>query len=115
MVVAGQLQLCFDARILLEYAEVLARPKFRFDQDKVATLLDYIRCYGQAIAASPLSQHLPDFDDEPFLEVALSAQATSLVTGNQIHFPDNCCQGMLVLSPAEFLHFYRTLSSHKKL
>jgi predicted nucleic acid-binding protein len=115
MVVAGQLKLCFDARILLEYAEVLARPKFRFDQDKVAALLDYIRCYGQTIAASPLSRHLPDFDDEPFLEVALSAKTTSLVTGNRIHFPDDCCQGMLVFSPAEFLHFYRTLSAHKKL
>jgi predicted nucleic acid-binding protein len=92
---------------VLEYAEVLARPKFRFNQDKVATLVDHIESCGQTVAASPLRQPLPDHDDEPFLEVALSSKAVCLITGNRIHFPDDCCQGMTVYSPSEFLNFYR--------
>jgi len=107
MVSSGELTLCFDARILLEYTEVLARPKFQFNQEKVATLLDQIESCGQAVAPSPLRQPLPDRDDEPFLEVALSSKSTCLITGNRIHFPEDCCQGMMIFSPSEFHTFYR--------
>ena len=41
MVSSGDLMLCFDARILSEYDEVLRRPKFQFREDRVAALLDY--------------------------------------------------------------------------
>jgi putative PIN family toxin of toxin-antitoxin system len=107
MVSSGELTLCFDARILLEYAEVLARPKFQFNQEKVATLLNQVAFCGQTVAPSPLRQPLPDLDDEPFLEIALSSRSACLITGNRIHFPDDCCQGMTILSPSEFLAFYR--------
>ena len=30
MITSGKLNLCFDARILTEYEEVLKRPKFKF-------------------------------------------------------------------------------------
>ncbi len=107
MVSSGELKLCFDARIVLEYTEVLARPKFQFNQDKVTTLLDQIEYCGQTIAPSPLRQPLPDRDDEPFLEIALASKAVCLITGNRIHFPEECCQGMMICSPSEFLSFYR--------
>jgi predicted nucleic acid-binding protein len=58
----------------------------------------------------PLSQSLPDPDDEPFLEVALAAQAECLVTGNKVHYPADLCQGRSVFSPSEFLAFYRKRS-----
>ena len=35
MVSSGELSFCFDARILAEYEEVLGRPKFKFEKDKV--------------------------------------------------------------------------------
>ncbi len=107
MVSSGELTLSFDARILSEYDEVLSRPKFKFEEDKVAALLDHIEHRGLTVAASPLPQSLPDRDDEPFLEVAIAAQAECLVTGNQVHFPPRLCQGMKVVSPSEFLLFYR--------
>ena len=50
---------------------------------------------------------LPDPDDEPFLEVAIAAHAEFLVTGNRIHFPSDRCQNVTVLSPGEFLAFYK--------
>jgi len=107
MVSSGEVTLALDARILTEYQEVLARPKFKFDQDKVAAILDLIEHRGTITAASPLIQPLPDPDDEPFLEVAIAAQVACLVTGNHVHFPVESCQGATVLSPSEFLMFYR--------
>lgn len=107
MLSSGEVTLALDARILTEYQEVLARPKFKFDQDKVAAILDLIEHRGVITAASPLIKPLPDSEDEPFLEVAVSAQVACLVTGNQVHFPAEFCQGVTVLSPTGFLMFYR--------
>jgi putative PIN family toxin of toxin-antitoxin system len=107
MVSSGELTLSLDARILTEYQEVLDRPRFRFDKDKVAALLDHIEHRGITVASSPLPQPLPDIDDEPFLEVAITARAICIVTGNQVHFPTELCQGAMVLSPSDFLGFYK--------
>ncbi len=107
MISAGELMLSFDARLLSEYNEVLRRPKFGFEEEKVAALLDYIVYRGRAVAPSPLSQSLPDPDDEPFLEVTLASQSVCLVTGNQKHFPTERCQGAKIMSPNEFLIFFK--------
>ena len=107
MVSSGELTLSLDARILTEYQEVLDRPKFKFDKDKVAALLDHIEHRGITVASSPLPQPLPDIDDEPFLEVAIAARAICMVTGNQVHFPTELRQGVMVLSPSDLLGFYR--------
>lgn len=104
---SGELSLCFDARIFSEYAEVLRRPKFKFEEEKIAALLDHIKHRGRAAASSPLLQALPDPDDEPFLEVAMGGQAACLVTGNHAHFPPHLCQPVKVLSPSEFLSFFK--------
>ena len=107
MVSAGELRLCFDARILSEYREVLRRPKFQFDEDNIIALVEQIEHHGLTMAPSPLPRPLPDPDDDPFLEVAIAAAAQSLITGNLEHFPAELRQGVRVLSPAEFLAFYR--------
>ena len=114
MVSSGELVLCFDARILTEYHDVLRRPKFRFEQDKVAALMDYIEYRGHIVASSPLSRSLPDPDDEPFLEIALSGDAEYLITGNHAHYPPNLCKGTRVLSPADFLKHYSKRQKSKK-
>ncbi|OGP85616.1 MAG: putative toxin-antitoxin system toxin component, PIN family [Deltaproteobacteria bacterium RBG_16_58_17] len=114
MVSSGELTLCIDARILSEYSEVLHRYKFRFEKDKVAALLEYIEYRGQTVASSPLSKPLPDPDDEPFLEVALSSGIEHLVTGNHAHFPPDLCRGIKILSPSDFLKHYRKGRKRKK-
>jgi putative PIN family toxin of toxin-antitoxin system len=108
MVSSGVLTLCLDARILSEYSEVLKRPKFRFAEDEVNALLDFIAIRGQTAAPSPLPKPLPDPDDEPFLEVAVAGRVACLVTGNRAHFPAGRRQGIKVLSPREFLTYFRT-------
>jgi uncharacterized protein len=108
LVSSGAVTLCLDARILAEYDEVLRRPRFGFDQDAIAALLDYLDFASETVAAGPLSARLPDEDDEPFLEVALACGADCLVTGNLAHFPESARAGVAVLSPAEFVDRYRS-------
>lgn len=108
MVSSGTLALCLDARIFAEYDEVLSRPRFGFDADSVAALLDYIDFRGEVVASEPLEQRLPDRDDELFLEVARASGADFLVTGNLAHFPSDASAGVVVLSPARFLERYRS-------
>lgn len=104
---SGDLTLCYDARILAEYREVLLRPKFGLDAAAVDDFLAQIEAEGEPAAAAPLPQRLADRSDEAFLEVALSARAECLVTGNRAHFPARFCLGMRVLSPAEFVDSFR--------
>ena len=102
-VLAGEHQACFDDRVMEEYAEVLARPRFGFDQRRVKIVLDQIGADGIRATCTPLIAALPDRDDEPFLEVALGAEADCVVTGNLRDYPETLRQGVRVLSPREFL------------
>ncbi|MBI4558461.1 MAG: putative toxin-antitoxin system toxin component, PIN family [Candidatus Hydrogenedentes bacterium] len=110
MLSSGALEPCYDARIMSEYEEVLRRPKFGFDPEKVDVLLDFIRGEGHLCAGQPLSRHLPDPDDEPFLEVAIAGHAAFLITGNSSHFPVGSCHGAKVTTPRRFVDWWRNLS-----
>lgn len=107
MVTSGAITLCVDARLLSEYAQVLARPRFAFDSDAVAAFLDYLVHSSVTAASVPLIDRLPDEDDEAFLEVAIACSAEHLVTGNLAHFPTEAHAGVSVVSPREFLEIYR--------
>lgn len=106
LLISVALNICYDARIMAEYRDVLSRPKFGFDQNAVQCLLDFLRQSGEAVVGVPLSKSLPDKDDEIFLEAAISGKADALVTGNLLHFPKNLCSGVKILSPAEFLLYF---------
>jgi predicted nucleic acid-binding protein len=106
--------LCLDARILAEYEAVHVRPRFGFEQDAVAALLDYLDFASETVAAEPLSTRLPDEDDEPFLEVAIAGGVEHLVTGDLAHFPRNAREGVSVLTPAEFVDRYRSRTATER-
>jgi len=106
-VASGDLELCYDARILSECKSVLIREKFPFIRESVEDLLYQIKVNGNLTTGKPLIKRLPDKDDEPFLEVALSCGARYLVTGNLKHYPTKNQEGIRILSPTEFLEVYR--------
>jgi putative PIN family toxin of toxin-antitoxin system len=100
----GELTPVVDHRILAEYHEVLARPRFDFDAKAVAAVLRAFMSAAELVSAAPLAATLlPDPDDLPFLEVAVGAAADALVTGNLRHFPPAARRGVLVVSPRELL------------
>ena len=98
--------LCADIRILSEYREVLLRPKFNFDAVHVAEILDHLSHICERVTARPIKKRLHDRDDEPFLEVAVSASVRYLVTGNTRHFP-SALSGVTVVTPRQFINAAR--------
>jgi len=103
LVLERQVQLALDERILQEYEDVLARPKFGFDRDRVASILRELRQISLFSGLSTQAVALPDPKDHMFLEVALAVDADGLVTGNGRHFPAEACFGMRVIAPADFM------------
>ena len=90
-VIAGNLKLCHDYRILTEYRKVLSRPKFKFSLWQINFLLDTFEKDGISVIPSSLS-YVPfsDESDRMFYEVAKFFNAP-LVTGNLKHFPKDDC------------------------
>ena len=110
LALAGAVEVCHDERILAEYAEVLARPRFKFDPKRVREVLTKLDVDGLAVDASgEFRLDLPDADDEPFLAVALAASADFLVTGNLSDYPPDKRRGCAVVSPAAFMEYWRKL------
>ncbi|HUW11721.1 MAG TPA: PIN domain-containing protein [Anaerolineae bacterium] len=110
LLTTGDLQAAYDDRIVAEYRQVLARPRFGFHPEAVAHLLDYLFIEGLPLVARPLPALLPDLADQPFWEVAVEA-AAPLITGNLKHFPAEVCPGIEVLAPATFIEMWS--SSHR--
>ena len=80
-IAAERLCLCYDARILGEYHDVLDRPAFPFAGENVAALLASIRAVGELVVPTPLPVALDHEADRPFLEVANAAQSSSWSRG----------------------------------
>ena len=98
----GRITLLYDSRILKEYIEVLNRKKFGFNRGSLDPILDYIKTEGEYVAAEPTSRRFVDKDDEMFYEVAKTAGARCLVTGNKSHFPNE----KMVMTPKQFIILY---------
>ncbi len=96
-------------RIVDEYAAVLARPEFGFPAATVRRVLRSIidgAEFGPVTAIGPV---LADPGDQVFVDLALSADADAIVTGNRRHFA--ACADQVrpaVLSPRELVDRVRS-------
>ena len=97
----------YDDTILAEYREVLPRDKFGFAESDVHMVLDYIEAEGLRVTPRTFKITVPDKDDLPFLEVAMSGKADALVTGNKKHFSTISSKTLKIVSPDEFLQLFR--------
>ncbi|MDR1579719.1 MAG: putative toxin-antitoxin system toxin component, PIN family [Synergistaceae bacterium] len=98
MVLKGRLQIGYDSRIMAEYHNVLARPKFHFDLQKTDRLLDILLGKGLSVIAERSDIVFYDETDRKFYEVALELNAC-LITGNLKHYP----QAAFIKTPSEYL------------
>lgn len=110
LVLENKVKVALDLRILIEYEEVLKRQEFNFNTNKIITIVNFLRKSGTYINALPLKYSLPDEDDNPFLEVAISAGADFLVTGNTRHFPKKLCKNVKIVTPTDFLREFTEIS-----
>jgi len=98
MVLSGDLIPCYDYRIMLEYRQVLQRPKFRFRPGEINALLDWFKQCGHSVVAAPVDIPFVDEADRKFYEVAKCCNAV-FITGNLRHFPHDD----KVISVSDFL------------
>jgi len=107
LVMEDKISVCYDARILYEYMEVLSRPRFGFTKTEISTLVDLVKENGTVVAPKKLSITMKDPDNAAFAEVAYGGQARYLITGNKVHFPRVIFKTKVV-SPAEFIKEFYT-------
>lgn len=89
--------------IVAEYREVLARPKFKFNQRTVDAFIDGIIDRGIFVDTVPVEEIILDPKDVVFYEVVMEGRKeyedAYLVTGNIKHFPARS----FVVTPKEML------------
>ena len=104
LILGARIHVLFDDRILAEYLDVLARPQLAIEPSLAQAVVGYIRLSGEHVMALPLDKDtLPDPDDLPFAEVAITGEADMLVTGNMKHFSGLKERGVTVVFPAQCL------------
>ena len=94
-------KLCLSDPILEEYGEVLTRGKFQFPQEIVAGLLADLEATSLNVKPTVSLALTRDPADNKFLECAIAANASFLVTGNSRHFPLRC-GSVQVITPRAF-------------
>jgi len=87
----GRFTCIHDDRILMEYCEVLSRPKFAqaISRSERVDLINYLERFGDHVLTEPLgplASAAPDRFDLPFAEAAVAGVARYLITGNIAHF-----------------------------
>jgi len=97
-VLDGNLTICYDSRIIVEYTDVLYRPEFPFEAADINVLLDWIKEKGLSVVTSKSEIDFIDEDDRMFFDVAVYCNAT-LITGNIRHYPDEA----FIITVAGFL------------
>ena len=95
----GDITCVYNEDILMEYREVLHRPKFKFPERKIDSLLTFITQKGFHSDRVPFDGTMTDEKDRPFYEVSLSVEDSFLVTGNLKHFPVT----PKVVTPSQFI------------
>ena len=108
LLLTEKLQLCYDTCIISEYREVLHRPRFGFNLQRIDIILNFLQSSGGLVTASRVTASLPDPDDRLFWEVALSGKADCLITGNRKHIPASQCRAISIMTPAQFLSDFVT-------
>jgi uncharacterized protein len=98
----GELRSYASRAILREYAEVLARAKFRLSKSAQRQIVEGIESAFVILAPKPRLLVCSDPEDNMFLECSEAARADYLVTGNLRHFPA-AWKSTRVVSSRQFL------------
>lgn len=87
----GKIVTLLDKEVMLEYREVLSRPKFNLETSNVEKVLNEIEGHGIYLKARKTDQEFTDESDKKFYDLLMALakkQEAYLVTGNTKHFPD---------------------------
>lgn len=105
LVLPKRVLVCLSEAVLSEYIEVLSRDKFsKFGNFKAQAEIVIARIQEIAVMYSPqiTLNVLSDSSDNKFLELAITANADYVVTGNTRHFTISEIENTKIVTPAEY-------------
>lgn len=94
-----------NKEIVAEYRTVLARLKFRLDEEIITDIIDSLENVGFYVDAETIDIELTDSKDRVFYEVVMEKrkeEETYLVTENIKHFPDK----PFIVTPRQMLDIF---------
>ncbi len=109
LVAPNKVRLLISSEILNEYEAVIAYTRFSKYKDFAASAKDVLRHVKRvAISHKPSIklEVIKDADDNKFLELAVSAGADFLITGNSKDFTFSEFRGVRIISPGEYYREY---------
>ncbi len=83
----GTIVPCLLETVLVEYIQVLTRPKFKFRPERISSLLAIFRDKGEMYEPLETLYLSPNPTDTKFLQCAFAGLADFPITGNKRHFP----------------------------
>nr|VFJ57154.1 MAG: putative toxin-antitoxin system toxin component, PIN family [Candidatus Kentron sp. FW]VFJ64368.1 MAG: putative toxin-antitoxin system toxin component, PIN family [Candidatus Kentron sp. FW] len=92
-----------------EYIDVIRRAKFRPYADAMMALFSEVQQAAFYVEPRLSGLSLPDKDDIPYIDAAITVAADFLITGNIKHFPARQYGTVEIVSPKEFLQRMATL------
>jgi putative PIN family toxin of toxin-antitoxin system len=96
----GRIRLVYDARIIAEYRDVLARPRLKIQPAKQREFLTALHTQ-LLVTPARRSRAGPDPDDFIFIEAALTTTEKTIVTGNLADYPVETADGVRILTPTQ--------------
>jgi uncharacterized protein len=109
----GRFTAVYSTDLLVEIIDVLGRPalrnKYHIEPDDIIVVVNLIRLRGdlvvpaRKVSASPSGTMCRDSKDDKFLEVALTAKADCIVSGDADLLDLTPFENNPILRPAEFL------------
>ena len=105
----NKFQLCLSDELMMEYYDVLARPKFSRFQDffsRAESLLVEIESKALKFMPSIKLDLILDKDDNKILELADQSQADFVITGNTNDFTFSTYKQTKIVTPREYWENY---------
>jgi len=88
--------------ILMEYKDVISRPKFKAVSNYLYSLMEMICELSELVEPEKTEITLPDMDDIIYLKTALAIEADYIITGNIKDFPQKQYSTTTIIKPADF-------------
>lgn len=105
IILTNEVQICLSEAILIEYYEVANRARFKKYKDfhsKAIELIDEIKLKAIWFEPKESIDVLSDKDDNKFIELAVEASASYIVTGNSSDFIITEFRGIKIYTPKQF-------------
>lgn len=104
MLISGKHDFFLSMPIIEEIREVLNRPKFEFDNERILLLIEEL--HSLCIIVKPtrsINFIIDDPADNKILECAIEANAEIIVSGDSHLFSIGSYKGIKILSPRQFI------------